>query len=80
MAKLLDKVLIGHSGSNIGFGELCRLLVRLDFTMRVNGSHHMFERRGVTELIVIQPRGASAKAYQVRQVRAILLEYQLTEI
>jgi predicted RNA binding protein YcfA (HicA-like mRNA interferase family) len=78
MEKLLAQVLSGHADASIRFTELCSLLQRLDFTMRVKGSHHSFRRHGVRERIVLQPRSGLAKPYQVRQVRLILLKYQLT--
>lgn len=78
--KLLAKVLSGHSDENIRFPELCSMLQLLGFTMRVRGSHHSFTRPGVREQVVLQPRDGSAKSYQVRQVRAILLMYHLTVI
>jgi len=78
MEKLLAQVLSGHADASIRFTELCALLQRLGFTMRVKGSHHSLRRQGVVERIVLQPRGGLAKPYQVRQVRRILVKYQLT--
>jgi len=43
----------------------------------VNGSHHIFGQRGVEEILNIQPKGRSAKAYQVGQVRNVILKYRL---
>jgi hypothetical protein len=40
-------------------------------------SHHIFVKEGVEELINLQRDGTNAKAYQVRQVRAILRRYHL---
>jgi hypothetical protein len=40
------------------------------------GSHVIFTKPGVRERITLQPEGSKAKAYQVRQVRAILLREQ----
>ena len=40
------------------------------------GSHCIFFRDGVEEIVNIQPRGGQAKPYQVRQVRDLLLKYQ----
>jgi uncharacterized membrane protein (DUF2068 family) len=79
-AKLLAKVLSGNSDANIGFNELCSLLQRLGFAMRVRGSHHVFNRRGLTSPINLQDIAGNAKEYQVRQVRRILLEQGLTSI
>ena len=47
------------------------------FEERVRGSHHVFRRAGVFELINLQRDGSKAKVYQVRQVRAIFTKYAL---
>ena len=42
------------------------------------GSHHIFFRIGVAEIINLQPRGGGeAKPYQVRQVRDLVIKYRL---
>lgn len=42
------------------------------------GSHHIFFREGVAEILNLQPRpGGEAKPYQVRQVREVTLNYGL---
>jgi hypothetical protein len=53
------------------------LLNKLGFDERVRGSHHIFTRADIAEIINLQPKGAQAKAYQVKQVRALILRYQL---
>ena len=40
-------------------------------------SHHTFRKQGIEEKINIQRDGNKAKAYQVRQVRNIILKYHL---
>ena len=75
--KLLDRILRGTSDANIPFDELCRLLVHLEFEERVRGSHHIFTKDGVEEIINLQSRGSKAKPYQVKQVRGIVLKYKL---
>jgi hypothetical protein len=77
LSKLREKVLAGLSDGNIEFAELCRLLVRLGFKERVQGSHHIFTAPDVVEIINLQPMGSKAKAYQVKQVRVLLLKYRL---
>jgi len=47
------------------------------FEERVRGSHHIFVKDGVEELITLQRDGKSAKPYQVKQVRRIILRYGL---
>ncbi len=78
LQKILDAVLSGRSDSNVRFRDLCRLLDHLGFSGRVKGGHHIFFRKGVKEIINLQPLpGGKAKPYQVRQVRQILVEYRL---
>ncbi len=75
--KLVERILHGASDANIGFEELCQLLRRLGFDERTRGSHHVFRKQDVQELINLQRVGNKAKVYQVRQVRAVLLKYGL---
>ena len=49
----------------------------LGFQERIRGSHHIFRKQGVRELINLQKEGNKAKVYQVRQVRRIILRYGL---
>jgi len=55
------------------------MLVRLGFQQRIRGDHHIFSCAGVEEILNLQPRGAVAKAYQVRQVRNVIVKYKLVE-
>ncbi|WP_347179285.1 type II toxin-antitoxin system HicA family toxin [Roseofilum acuticapitatum] len=75
--KLLMKILLGNSDTNIPFNPLCELLKSLGFEERVRGSHHIFSKVGVEEIINLQSKQGKAKAYQVKQVRNIFLKYQL---
>ncbi|MBI3099569.1 MAG: type II toxin-antitoxin system HicA family toxin [Planctomycetes bacterium] len=70
-------ILSRQSDANVAFDDLCSLLHRLGFDMRVSGSHHVFRRDGVEEKINLQRDGSKAKPYQVRQVRQVLLKYRL---
>jgi len=76
-AKLLFQVLRGISDANIPFDDLRQLLLRLGFEERKRGSHHTFRKAGVEEKINLQRDDSKAKAYQVRQVRAVILKYKL---
>jgi predicted RNA binding protein YcfA (HicA-like mRNA interferase family) len=78
-SKLRQKLLSGSSDTNVEFSVLCQLLVRLGFEERIKGSHHIFTRDGVMEILNLQPKGSKAKPYQVKQVRGILVKYQLGE-
>lgn len=75
--RLLVTILRGASDANIPFDALCTLLKRLGFDERVRGSHHIFTKTGIAEILNIQPLGAKAKSYQVRQIRSVILKYKL---
>lgn len=73
----MPSTLRGTADANIHFSDLRRLLERLGFDERTKGSHHIFTRVGVAEILNIQPKGSKAKAYQVKQVRQLILKYRL---
>ncbi len=75
--KLLVKVLRGTSDANIPFSEICQLLERFGFDKRIKGDHHIFTKYGVEEIFNLQPKKSKAKAYQVKQVRDLILKYKL---
>jgi predicted RNA binding protein YcfA (HicA-like mRNA interferase family) len=75
--KLRLRILEGKSDANIHFDDLRHLLEWLGFEERTRGSHHIFRKRGVRELINLQQEGSKAKVYQVRQVRLVILRYAL---
>lgn len=78
-AKLLDRLLGGTSDRSFRFDDLCNLLERLGFVeQRRPGSHRIFTRADIAEILNLQPRrGGEAKPYQVRQVRDVVLKYGL---
>jgi hypothetical protein len=75
--KLLLQILRGTSDANIRFEDLRALLLHLGFEERTRGSHHLFRKSGVEERLNLQREGSKAKIYQVRQVRTVILKYQL---
>lgn len=75
--KTLDRVLRGTADASIAFADLCALLRHLGFDERVRGSHHIFTRNDVVEILNLQPRGNQAKPYQVKQVRGVIVVYRL---
>ena len=78
--RVLTRVLSGTVDQNLRFDELRRLLKELGFEERVRGSHHIFTRENVAEILNLQPReGGKAKPYQVRQVRNVIVRYRLLE-
>ena len=75
---ILEKVLSGVSDKNIKFSDLRKLVLDLGFGERIKGGHHIFFKEGVVEIINLQPlKDGRAKAYQVRQVRNIILKYKI---
>ena len=75
--KTMETVLCGNADANIRFTELCALLHPLGFAERIRGDHHIFSREGVEEILNLQPRRGKAKAYQVKQVRGVVISYGL---
>ena len=75
--KTLEKVLRGTSDANIRFSDLRTLLTSLGFEERVKGSHHLYTLEGRQAALNLQPDGSKAKAYQVKQVRRIIIEQKL---
>lgn len=65
--------------NNIDFAELCRYIELLGFEQRPSrkSSHHIYTRAGVQEIVNLQPDGNLARAYQVKQVRALIEQYEL---
>jgi len=75
--KILQKILSGLSDKNIAFSELINLLSKFGFELKINGSHHIFSREDVEEIINLQPKSGQAKPYQVKQVRELIVKYGL---
>lgn len=75
--KLILKLLSGNADNNIEFSDLVKILEILDFSCRIKGSHHIFWKNGVDEIINLQANGSKAKPYQVKQVRTIIIKYKL---
>ncbi|MDP3335141.1 MAG: type II toxin-antitoxin system HicA family toxin [Methylococcaceae bacterium] len=73
----MQKIIHGRSDANVLFSELRQLLLRLDFEERIRGDHHIFSKPDVAEILNIQPIGSMAKAYQVKQIRQIIVRYRL---
>ncbi len=75
--RLLQTILGGMSEANIRFSDLRTLMGHLGFEERIRGSHHLFDKEGILEIVNLQSRGGHAKPYQVRQVRQLILKYKL---
>jgi hypothetical protein len=77
--KLKFKLLSGNADNNFSFDDLRSILLHVGFIERTTGgSHRIFYKDGIDDIINIQPKGSKAKPYQVKQVRSIILKYKLT--
>lgn len=75
--RTLARILSGRVDASISFFELCSMLAHPGFQSRSRGSHNIFWKEGIDELINLQKSSGEAKPYQVRQVRKIILKYGL---
>ena len=75
---VFERVLSGTADQNIRFSQIRGLLRQLGFIERIRGSHHIYSREGVLEILNLQPRGSLAKPYRVKQIRQIIFRYKLT--
>jgi len=68
--KLAAKILSGKADKNFAFNDLCYVLETAGFQSRSGkGSHRIYYKEGVVEIVNVQPRNGKAKPYQVKQVR-----------
>ena len=77
LEKLYEHILMRRSDANVPFETLRALLRRLGFDERIKGDHHIFTKDGVEEILNLQPKDGKGKSYQVKQVRDVILKYQL---
>lgn len=80
LEKMLWQVLSGAADNHLRFDELRGLLLRLGFEERQRGSHHIFTRSDVEEILNLQERHGNAKPYQVKQVRDVILKYRMARL
>lgn len=77
LENVLAAIMRGTSDNNIPFSDLRYTLEALGFEVRVKGDHFIYTRNGVAEILNVQPLGNKAKAYQIKQVRNLILKYKL---
>ena len=75
--KLLIKILNKRLHNNIPFVDIYNLLLSLNFSCKIKGGHHIFYKKGIDEIINIQPKKNEAKPYQVKQIKTIIIKYNL---
>lgn len=77
LEKLILSIMSGVQDKNIKFSDLQKILDIMGFQCRVKGDHFIYWKKGVDEIINIPPDGNKAKPYQVKQIRNIILKYQM---
>ena len=75
--KIARRIMSGKSDANIKFAELQKILIEMGFKQHIKGDHHIYTATTIPEIINIQPLGNKAKAYQVKQIRKLILKYKL---
>jgi len=76
--KLIEKARNNPAG--VRFRELCLLAEHMGFIKRGGkGSHVVYEKEGVPEILTFQDRKGAAKTYQVKQLLAAIEKYRLGE-
>ena len=64
---------------NVRFEDRRNLLEAFGFELRrVRGSHHVFVRQGIPELLSMQNVNGQAKPYQIRQFLRLVERYALS--
>lgn len=75
--KIMQSIMSGTQDRNIKFIDLQKLLSAFGYECRIRGDHFIYSKDGIDEIINIQPDGNKAKAYQVKQIRNIILKYRM---
>ena len=67
-----------NNPQSASFTDLLFLAESAGFVLRgINGSHRIYKLAGVPERLTLQPDGKYAKAYQVRQLLAVIAKYNI---
>jgi predicted RNA binding protein YcfA (HicA-like mRNA interferase family) len=75
--RILEKALA--SSANVSFDDMRKLVEAFGFHLsRASGSHHIYVRADIRELVNLQEVNGKAKPYQVRQFLKLVEEYNLT--
>lgn len=74
--KLLQKIL--NSQQNVSFEEFVALIEVFGFKLkRSSGSHRMYQREGVKDMMNVQNFKGKAKPYQIKQFLKTVERYNL---
>ena len=75
--ELLARISRGALG-NVGFADFQRLIEGFGFRLlRSRGSHFVYARSGIPNIVNLQEVGGQAKPYQIRQFLRIVERYNL---
>ncbi len=78
VSKLLDE--LNTNPKNVRFARLCKIAEAFGFqTRKGSGSHRVYYRDGIWEILNFQDDGGWAKPYQVRQFIKLIEKYDLSE-
>jgi len=76
--ELLDE--LKANPKKVRFARLCKIALALGFqTRKGTGSHRVYFREGIMEILNFQNEAGWAKAYQVRQFIRVIEKYGLQE-
>jgi predicted RNA binding protein YcfA (HicA-like mRNA interferase family) len=74
--KIFQKLLSGSK--NISFEELILIILSFGFIeVRSKGSHHIFKKAGIDELVNFQNVDGKGKPYQIKQFLSLVEKYDL---
>jgi predicted RNA binding protein YcfA (HicA-like mRNA interferase family) len=78
LRKAKDRVL--STEGDVSFRDFDAVARQLGFVLyRISGSHHIYLHPKVPRPLNIQPIGKDVKRYQLRQFRAIVMEFDLLD-
>lgn len=76
--KLLE--MLKKNPKNIRFNKLCNIVEEFGFKFRGGrGSHRVYVKKGIKEILNFQNVHGKAKPYQVRQLIKVIEKYNLLE-
>ena len=76
--KLLTRLAAG-AVRNVGFDDFTGLVRAFGFALaRSSGSHHIYTRPDILQLVNLQDVNGQAKPYQIRQFLRLVEKYNLT--
>lgn len=71
------KKIISNS-RNIRFDDFIKLVIAFGFELdRIKGSHQIFKKAGISELINLQNVNGEVKPYQIKQFLSLIEKYNI---